>query len=391
MRGRKRPLIFRRGKKVKTVSAKRDYYEVLGVSKTADVSAIKKAYRKLAKKYHPDSNPGNKAAAERFKEVTEAYDVLGDEKKRKLYDQFGYAAFDEGAGQAGGYGNAQGNPFQGGFSGSYTGPNGSYQEYHFQGGEDMDDILKNIFGNFHSQSGSRSSSGFHSTGGTGSKSYRGFYNQGSGGQSFHGFHDQGFDGFGFGQGGNYSSKGSDVQAEIHVTFDEAAFGGKKLIHLQDSTGAVQSYEVNIPAGIETGKSIRLRGKGSPGAGGGEAGDLLLKVTVDEKPGFRREGMDVYTTVQVPFTTAVFGGEVKIRTLTGEVLCKIKPGTQSGTKIRLKGKGIVSLSNSSVHGDQYAVVEIAVPKNLDPEARQKLKEFEAALEKSGRGFRNGNVA
>lgn len=362
------------------MSAKRDYYEVLGVSKTADASAIKKAYRKLAKKYHPDSNPGNKAAAERFKEVTEAYDVLGDEKKRKLYDQFGHAAFDEGAGQAGGYGSAQGNPFQGGFSGSYTGPNGSYQEYHFQGGEDMDDILKNIFGNFHSQGGSRRSS-FHSSGSTGSKSYGGF----------HGFQDQGFDGFGFGQGGNYSSKGSDVQAEIHVTFDEAAFGGKKLIHLQDSTGAVQSYEVNIPAGIETGKSIRLRGKGSPGVSGGEAGDLLLKVTVDEKPGFRREGMDVYTTVQVPFTTAVFGGEVKIRTLTGEVLCKIKPGTQSGTKIRLKGKGIVSLSNSSVHGDQYAVVEIAVPKNLNPEARQKLKEFEAALEKSGRGFHNGNVA
>lgn len=362
------------------MSAKRDYYEVLGVSKTADASAIKKAYRKLAKKYHPDSNPGNKAAAERFKEVTEAYDVLGDEKKRKLYDQFGHAAFDEGAGQAGGYGSAQGNPFQGDFSGSYTGPNGSYQEYHFQGGEDMDDILKNIFGNFHSQGGSRRSS-FHSSGSTGSKSYGGF----------HGFQDQGFDGFGFGQGGNYSSKGSDVQAEIHVTFDEAAFGGKKLIHLQDSTGAVQSYEVNIPAGIETGKSIRLRGKGSPGVSGGEAGDLLLKVTVDEKPGFRREGMDVYTTVQVPFTTAVFGGEVKIRTLTGEVLCKIKPGTQSGTKIRLKGKGIVSLSNSSVHGDQYAVVEIAVPKNLDPEARQKLKEFEAALEKNVRGFHNGNVA
>lgn len=118
------------GKKVETVSAKRDYYEVLGISKTADASAIKKAYRKLAKKYHPDSNPGNKAAAEKFKEVTEAYDVLGDEKKRKLYDQYGAAAFEEGAGQAGGYGNAGGNPFQGGFSGSYTGPNGSYQEYH---------------------------------------------------------------------------------------------------------------------------------------------------------------------------------------------------------------------------------------------------------------------
>lgn len=254
----------------------------------------------------------------------------------------------------------------------------------------MDDILKNLFGNFHNQGGSRRS-GFHSSGSTGSKGYSGFYSQGAGSHGFHGFQDQGFDGFDFGQGGSYSSKGSDVHADIHVTFDEAAFGGKKLIHLQDSTGAVQSYEVNIPAGIETGKSIRLRGKGSPGAGGGEAGDLLLKVTVDEKPGFRREGMDVYTTVQVPFTTAVFGGEVKIRTLTGEVLCKIKPGTQSGTKIRLKGKGIVSLSNSSVHGDQYAVVEIAVPKNLDPEARQKLKEFEAVLEKSGRGFHNGNVA
>ena len=390
MRGRKRPLIFRMGKKVETVSAKRDYYEVLGISKTADASAIKKAYRKLAKKYHPDSNPGNKAAAEKFKEVTEAYDVLGDEKKRKLYDQYGAAAFEEGAGQAGGYGNAGGNPFQGGFSGSYTGPNGSYQEYHFQGGEDMDDILKNLFGNFHNQGGSRRS-GFHSSGSTGSKGYSGFYSQGAGSHGFHGFQDQGFDGFDFGQGGSYSSKGSDVHADIHVTFDEAAFGGKKLIHLQDSTGAVQSYEVNIPAGIETGKSIRLRGKGSPGVSGGEAGDLLLKVTVDEKPGFRREGMDVYTTVQVPFTTAVFGGEVKIRTLTGEVLCKIKPGTQSGTKIRLKGKGIVSLSNSSVHGDQYAVVEIAVPKNLDPEARQKLKEFEAAWEKSGRGFHNGNVA
>ena len=155
------------------MSAKRDYYEVLGINKTADASAIKKAYRKLAKKYHPDSNPGNKAAAEKFKEVTEAYDVLGDEKKRKLYDQYGAAAFEEGAGQAGGYGNAGGNPFQGGFSGSYTGPNGSYQEYHFQGGEDMDDILKNLFGNFHNQGGSRRS-GFHSSGSTGSKGYSGF-------------------------------------------------------------------------------------------------------------------------------------------------------------------------------------------------------------------------
>ena len=373
----------------------KNLYHVLGVSKDASEAEIKSAYRKLARKYHPDLNKDDKDAAEKFKEVSCAYDILGDKEKRQKYDNNEIDSDGKptgfGAGMGGGaYGFGGGNPFQGGFSGSYTGPNGSYQEYHFQGGEDMDDILKNLFGNFHSQGGSRRS-GFHSSGSTGSKGYSGFYSQGAGSHGFHGFQDQGFGGFDFGQGGSYSSKGSDVHADIHVSFDEAAFGGKKLIHLQDSTGAVQSYEVNIPAGIETGKSIRLRGKGSPGAGGGEAGDLLLKVTVDEKPGFRREGMDVYTTVQVPFTTAVFGGEVKIRTLTGEVLCKIKPGTQSGTKIRLKGKGIVSLSNSSVHGDQYAVVEIAVPKNLDPEARQKLKEFEAALEKSGRGFRNGNVA
>ena len=299
---------------------KRDYYEVLGIDKSASEKELKSAYRKLAKKYHPDANPGDKQSEEKFKELSEAYDILKDPEKRKLYDKFGHAAFDE--------------------SMNYRQPeNENYREYHFTGG-DFEDIFKDIFG---------------------------------------------------GHSHRRASKGADIETQLTVSFDEAAFGGKKLIHLQDSTGAVQSYEVNIPAGIETGKSIRLRGKGSPGAGGGEAGDLLLKVTVDEKPGFRREGMDVYTTVQVPFTTAVFGGEVKIRTLTGEVLCKIKPGTQSGTKIRLKGKGIVSLSNSSVHGDQYAVVEIAVPKNLDPEARQKLKEFEAALKKSGRGFRNGNVA
>ena len=388
---------------------KRDYYEVLGVSRNADAATIKKAYRKLAKKYHPDSNEGNATAAERFKEVNEAYDVLSDEKKRKLYDQFGHAAFEEGTGNYGGgqgspfgsgFGGGQGNPFGGSFHGSYSDGNG-YHEYHFENGEDMDDILKNIFGggfrksrssgNAGGSSYGNGAGGFHSSGfggfgnGSGGFGSDGFGGFGSGfGTGGSGFHSQGF-------GGSYSSKGEDLHAEVDVSFDEAAFGGKKLIHLQDSTGAVQSYEVNIPAGIETGKSIRLRGKGSPGVSGGEAGDLLLKVTVDEKPGFRREGMDVYTTVQVPFTTAVFGGEVKIRTLTGEVLCKIKPGTQSGTKIRLKGKGIVSLSNSSVHGDQYAVVEIAVPKNLDPEARQKLKEFEAALKKSGRGFHNGNVA
>ena len=381
---------------------KRDYYEVLGVNKNADAATIKKAYRKLAKKYHPDSNEGNASAAEHFKEVNEAYDVLSDEKKRKLYDQFGHAAFEEGAGNYGnaqgspfgsGFGGAQGNPFGGGFHGSYSDGNG-YHEYHFENGEDMDDILKNIFGGGFKKS--KSSSGFGSSGFGGS----GFH-----GRGFGGFGSNGTDGFGggFGTGGSdfrsqgfggsYSSKGEDLHAEVTVSFDEAAFGGKKVIRLQSSNGGVQNYEVNIPAGIESGKSIRLKGKGYPGVGGGEAGDLLLKVNVQDKLGYKREGRDVYTTVNIPFTTAVFGGEAKVHTIYGDVLCNIKPGTQSGMKIRLRGKGIVAMNNPSVHGDEYATVQIEVPTNLTPEARRKLKEFEQECNGSrrSRGFGSGSAA
>ena len=152
-----------------------------------------------------------------------------------------------------------------------------------------------------------------------------------------------------------------------VGFDEAAFGCDKVIRLQDPsgrTGGVQSLQVHIPAGIDTGKSIRLKGKGMPGANGGEAGDLFLKVTVAPKPGYERKGTDVYTTVSIPYTTAVFGGEAVVGTLYGNVVCKIREGTQSGTKIRLRGKGIVSMKNPSVRGDQYVTVQISVPQNLN---------------------------
>ena len=181
---------------------KRDYYEVLGVNKNADAATIKKAYRKLAKKYHPDSNEGNASAAEHFKEVNEAYDVLSDEKKRKLYDQFGHAAFEEGAGNYGnaqgspfgsGFGGAQGNPFGGGFHGSYSDGNG-YHEYHFENGEDMDDILKNIFGG-----------GFKK-----SKSSGGFGSSGFGGSGFHG---SGFGGFGSNGTGGWRGGGSDFRSQ----------------------------------------------------------------------------------------------------------------------------------------------------------------------------------
>lgn len=325
---------------------KKDYYEVLGISRTADASTIKKAYRKLAKKYHPDSNEGNTYAAEKFKEANEAYNILGDEKKRKLYDQYGDAAFDE---TAEGF---QGTKNSGFGNGAYGNPNGSFHEYHFEGGGDMDDILKNFFG------------------GTGA-----FQGRTSGG-----FQNSEFSGAHFDRG--FSERGSDIQSKIEVSFDDAAFGGKRRIHLQDEQGQVQSLEVNIPAGIADGKVIRLKGKGTPGRNGGEAGDLLLKVTVHDKPGFRREGQDVYTTVTVPFTTAVLGGEAKIATIYGDVVCKIEAGTQSGSKIRLKGKGIAVMGNPSVHGDQYVTVEVAVPKILTPEARQKLKEFEQLCNGTG---------
>ena len=380
---------------------KRDYYEVLGVSRNADAAAIKKAYRKLAKKYHPDSNEGNASAAEHFKEVNEAYDVLSDEKKRKLYDQFGHAAFEEGAGNYGGaqgnpfgsgFGGSQGNPFGGGFQGSYSDGNG-YHEFHFENGEDMDDILKNIFGGGFKKS--KSSGGFGGSGfGTGGFHGSGFGGFGSGSNGFgSGFGSGGSDFHSQGFGGSYSSKGEDLHADVTVSFDEAAFGGKKVIRLQSSNGSVQNYEVNIPAGIESGKSIRLKGKGHPGIGGGEAGDLLLKVNVQDKPGYRREGRDVYTTVNIPFTTAVFGGEAKVHTIYGDVLCNIKPGTQSGTKIRLRGKGIVAMNNPSVHGDEYATVQIEVPTNLTPDARRKLKEFEQECNgnRRSRGFGSGSAA
>lgn len=296
------------------MSAKRDYYEVLGVNRNADNNTIKKAYRRLAKRYHPDTNTGNAQAEEKFKEATEAYDVLSDPEKRKLYDQFGHAAFDGTGADAYGYGGSGGN----------------YQEYHF-GSDDMDDILKHFF-------------------------------------------DGGFRGSGFGR------DGADLQTEISISFDDAVFGCEKVVHLKRADGygsAGRSLKVRIPAGIDTGKSIRLRGKGMPGRGGGKPGDLLISVNVGSKPGFERQGMDVYTTVHVPFTIAVFGGEVTVDTLYGKVACRIAEGTQSGKKIRLRGKGIVSMQDSNIYGDQYATVQIQVPRNLSEEAKRKLREFEKA--------------
>lgn len=344
------------------MSVKRDYYDVLGIDRNADEKTIKKAYRKLAKKYHPDTNAGNADAADKFKEVNEAYDVLSDPKKKKMYDQFGHAAFEAGADPGAG---------AGGFSGFHGGTNGGYQEFHFNG-EDMDDIFGDIFGNmFHGQKGS------------------GFGSQNSGFDR-QGFHSQGdFGGFG---GRSTQAKGSDLHSEVNISFEDAAFGCDKMLRLSDpsGSGAVQTLKVHIPAGIEDGKSIRLKGKGNPGFGGGPAGDLLLQVHVASKAGFERKGMDVYTTMEIPFTTAVFGGEAKVSTLYGDVICKIPEGAQTGRKIRLRGKGIVSMKNPSVHGDQYVTIRIQVPQDLSPQAKEKLREFQQIC-KNDQQRRRGSVA
>lgn len=299
---------------------KRDYYEILGISRNADEGSIKKAYRKLAKKYHPDTNGGNPQAEQKFKEITEAYNVLSDSEKRKLYDQFGHSAFDGSMGSGGS---------------AYENPGANYREFHFEDGN-ADDIFRDIFGDLFR-------GGFHESGFSG----KGFEN-------------------GFGNGSfyrrNYPEKGSDIEASLKISFDEAAFGGERIVTLRDEAGHTQSLKIRIPAGIDTGKAIRLRGKGGAGRNGGENGDLLLRVTVLGKPGFTRKGMDIYTTVQVPFSTASCGGEIRVKTISGDVLCKIREGTKNGTKIRLRGKGIVSMKNPSVRGDQYVTVQVQMPQH-----------------------------
>ena len=315
--------------------AKRDYYEVLGVSRNADEKTIKKAYRKLAKKFHPDTNQGDKYAEQQFKDVTEAYDVLSDPEKKKMYDQFGTAAFDGSMGAGGTKGGTGSGWSQSGFD---FGNGGHYTEYHFEGG-DMNDIFGDIFGDIFSGS----QGGFH----------------------------HGFGGY-TGNAANSQKKGPDIESEITISFDEAAFGCTKRISFGDNN----KIEVRIPAGIDEGQSVRLKGKGKPGSGGMPSGDLFLRVHIAEKTGYERKGKDIYTTEYIPYTTAVLGGEAVFKTLYGNVKCKIQPGTQSGSKIRLKQKGIVSMKDKNVYGDAYVTIQIAVPKSVTPQEKKKLQELES---------------
>lgn len=310
----------------------RDYYDILEINRTADADAIKKAYRKLVKRYHPDMNSENPEAEKKFREITEAYEILSDPEKKKLYDRYGSEAF---SGDDGAFWHNEDH--------SYTGRDGYYQEYHFTN-ENMEDFFGDVFGSM------------------------------------------------FGENGSFrrrtSSRGRDLHADVSISFDEAVFGCDKIIALQDPLGSAeekQMLQVHVPAGIDSGKSIRLRGKGMPGTGGAEPGDLFLRVHVENKQGYDRKGMDIYSTIWIPYSTAVLGGEAKVATLYGNVICKINKGTQAGTKIRLKNKGIVSMFDPSIHGDHYVTVQIQVPKNISREAERMLKEYtkECMKKDSGR--------
>ena len=272
-----------------------------------------------------------------FKDVNEAYDVLSDPKKKKLYDQFGHAAFDETAGYGqgagagaggfggfGGFGNGAGGAYR---SGSFRSGDGTYHEFHFEGGDGMISsvICLEICLAAKEELAAERVRGHDGFGG--SSGFRGA--SGFGGSGFHGF--GGGNGF---SGSGFSDRGNDLNAEVQITFDEAVHGCEKTITIQNPNqpgSRPQTLKVKIPAGIETGKSIRLAGKECREPAVVPRATCFLKITVGEKAGWTRKGMDVYSDVEVPFTTAVFGGETLVHTLYGDVVCKIKAGTHSGTK------------------------------------------------------------
>ncbi len=358
--------------------SKRDYYEVLGVSKDADEATLKKAYRKVAKKYHPDVNPGDKEAEKKFKEASEAYAVLSDPEKRRQYDQFGHAAFEGGAGGAGGFGGFD-------FSGA-----------------DFSDIFGDIFGDLFGggRRGGRSSQGpmkgmnirkavritFEEAvfgcekeievilkdpcpkcGGTGAKpgtSPQTCPKCGGKGQVV--YTQQSF----FGTVQNVQTC-PDCHGTGKIIKDKCPDCG--------GTGYVSSKKkiaVSIPAGIDNGQSVRIREKGEPGVNGGPRGDLLVEVAVSRHPIFMRQDMNIFSTVPISFAQAALGGDIRIKTVDGDVVYNVKPGTKTDTKVRLRGKGVPSVRNAQIRGDHYVTLVIQTPEHLSAEAKEALRQFDA---------------
>ena len=299
----------------------KDYYKILGVNKTASQDEIKKTYRKLAVKYHPDKNKGDAAAEERFKEISEAYNVLGDPEKRKKYDELG-----SGWNQ---YRHAGGDPS--GFDWSqYARQNGGGQTRHeFQGD----------FGNFFGGNGGFSDFFQNIFGGGGFAQARAR----SGAAGFNGF------------------KGQDFRASLGISLEDAFTGTTRSFALNG-----QQLRIKLKPGIENGQTLKLKGKGAPGPQGGPNGDLYLTVEVEENPQFRREGKDLYTTVPVDLYSAILGGKVTIPTLSGPVNLTLPPQTQNDKVFRLKGKGMPEYGNAAAFGDLYVTIKVELPQQLSAE-------------------------
>ena len=355
---------------------KRDYYEVLGVSRDASADEIKKAYRTLGKKYHPDVNPGNKEAEEKFKEVGEAYAVLSDPDKRRQYDQFGHQAFENG-----GMGGAGGFDF---------------------GTMDFTDLFGDLFGGMFG-GGSRRASGGPMRGANLRARVRITFDE--------------------------AMKGVDKELEINlkeecenchgtgakpgtspITCSKCGGKGQVAYTQQTLFGVTRSIQacpdcrgtgkiikdkcpncygsgyisrrkkiqVSIPAGIDDGQSIRIAGKGEPGENGGPRGDLLVEVSVSEHPIFQRDDMNIFSTAPMTFAQAALGGEIRISTIDGDVLYDVKPGTQTETRIRLKGKGVPSLRDKNVRGDHYVTLVVQVPTKLTSEQKELLRKFDESM-------------
>ena len=353
---------------------KRDYYEVLGVSKTASDDEIKKAFRTLAKKYHPDMHPGDKECEEKFKEAQEAYAVLSDAEKRKQYDQFGHAAFDGTGGGAGGFD----------FSGM-----------------DMGDIFGDIFGDFFGGGSRRRTNDGPMKGSNLRTSVRITFEEAIFGcekeiemvlkDECHSCHGTGA------KPGTTPETCPKCCGKGKVVFTQQSFfgtvqnvqtcpdcgGSGKVIKDKcpdcRGTGYIASkkkIQVSIPAGIDNGQSVRIREKGEPGINGGPRGDLLVEVVVSRHPSLQRQDMNIYSTAQISFAQAALGGEIRIHTVDGDVLYEVKPGTQTNTRIRLKGKGVPSLRNKSVRGDHYVDLVVQTPTGLSADAKEALRQFDA---------------
>jgi curved DNA-binding protein len=330
----------------------KDYYSTLGVAKTATDKEIKQAYRKLARKLHPDVNPGDKSAESKFKEINEAYEVLGDPEKRKKYDELGanWRMYEQ-AGAAGGP-----NPFAGG--GPFGGWNVNVGGRGSGGGfrTMTEDEMREMFGD------ANPFSDFFQTffGGTGSHAEEAGPRRGRARQR--------------------ARAGRDVEHEIELGLEDAFRGTTRRLDIS-MDGQRRTVDVRIPPGVTEGSRVRISGEGESGAGGGKAGDLYLRIRLAPHPRFARKGRDLYTHVAVPLTTAVLGGEADVTTLGGRSLrLKIPPTTQNGQLLRLKGHGMPTAGKPDQTGDLYVAVDVQLPKALTPEQR---KHFEA-LQKLERG-------